>query len=462
MFVCSRALVVRVVGLLLVACAPPVAVAVRAASPPRNGRASRSLGTRTATQADDTAESKFLAANLPGDESAPEGLMLENIEQQDRLITQQIEADVQQALREARAAMADNPSAVEQGLKLVLARVVQAPELPSEVRAQLRGQLEASLRESAQVAAQKDILDQQQEEAQATALDRLRVANALQRKEEKVKQLMSRFNSLMEEGRDVAADQIGELEMHDVAPDLPIAHSSALTAHMTGARQADLALRLARQKAVVDTLGTVEVALMPFPDDQPVVYPPADVWQELTVRRKRYAVTDLKTVSPAEKKIREALESPTRMEFTEMPLIDAISFLKDFHGIEIQLDSRALEDAGVGSDTPVSRNVNGISLKSALRLMLSELDLTYIIKDEVMLITTKDKADTELVTKAYPVADLVIPIRSMRGGMMGGGMMGGGMMGGGMMGGGMGGGMMGGMGGGMMGGMGGGMGRGMF
>ena len=226
-------------------------------------------------------------------------------------------------------------------------------------------------------------------------------------------------------------------------------------------------MRLARQKAVVDTLGTVEVALMPFPDDQPVVYPPADVWQELTIRRKKYAATDLKTVSPIEKKIREALKSPTRMEFVEMPLQDALSYLKDYHGIEIQLDNRALEDAGVGSDTPVTRTVNGISLRSALRTLLRDLDLTYVIKDEMLLITTVDQAETPemLVQKVYPVADLVIPVRSMgmRGGMMGGGMMGGGMMGGGMMGGGMGGGMMGGgMGGGMMGGMGGGMGRGMF
>jgi hypothetical protein len=115
--------------------------------------------------------------------------------------------------------------------------------------------------------------------------------------------------------------------------------------------------------------------------------------------------------------------------------------------------------------------LNGVSLKSGLRLLLGDYDLTFIIKDEVLLVTTHDKAETELVTKAYPVADLVIPIRS-GGGMMGGGMMGGGMMGGmgggmmGGMGGGMGGGMMGGMGGGMMGGMGGGMmggmGRGMF
>ncbi len=101
-------------------------------------------------------------------------------------------------------------------------------------------------------------------------------------------------------------------------------------------------------------------------------------------------------------------------------------------------------------------------------MMLREMELTYVIKDEMLLITTVDQAETPemLVQKVYPVADLVIPVRSM--GMGGGGMMGGGMMGGGMMGGGMGGGGMmggmggGGMGGGMMGGMGGGMGGGMF
>jgi hypothetical protein len=336
------------------------------------------------------------------------------------------------------------------------------------VRFQLREKLASAIREGARVAMTKDILDRQAEEARAAALDRLRIASALERKQEKIKQLMDRFDSLMDEGRYLAADEIGEMEVAALDPDLPIGVSASLTAHMTGAHQADLALRLARQKAVVDTLGTVEVALMPFPDDQPVVFPPADVFQEMTDRRKRYTSTDLRKVSAAEKKIQEALKSPTRMEFTEMPLQDAVAYLKDFHDIEIQLDNRALEDAGVGADTPVTRTVNGISLKSALRLLLGEYDLTYIIKDEVLLITTQDKADTELITKAYPVADLVIRIRSMGGGM-GGGMMGGGMMGGmggGMMGGGMGGGMMGGMGGGMgggmMGGMGGGMGGGMF
>jgi len=392
----------------------------------------------------------------PIEQNHDQGRLLETVEQHNRVVTQQVETDAVMAMRRARQIMRSDPAAVNEELKLLLGQVLRTPELRAEVRSTLRSKLEAALREASRVAATKDILDHQQQEAQAAALDRLRIGQNLDRKQEKLKQLMDRFDSLMDEGRYIAADEIGEREVGQLAPELPIAQSATLVAHMTGAHEADLALRLARQKAVIDTLGTVEVAMMPMPDDQPIVYPPADEFQELSTRRKRYATTDLKKQSPAEKKIREALEAPTQMEFTETPLQDAVGYLKDLHGVEIQLDTRAMEDAGVGTDTPVSRVLNGVSLKSALRLLLGEYDLTFIVKDEVLLITTQDKAEAELVTKAYPVADLVILVRLGRG--MGGGMMGGGMMGGGMMGG-MGGG---GMGGGGMGGMGGGMGGGMF
>jgi len=39
--------------------------------------------------------------------------------------------------------------------------------------------------------------------------------------------------------------------------------------------------------------------------------------------------------------------------------------------------------------------------------MLSDLDLTYVIQDEVLLITTPEEAEMKLATVAYPVADLV-------------------------------------------------------
>ncbi len=129
------------------------------------------------------------------------------------------------------------------------------------------------------------------------------------------------------------------------------------------------------------------------------------------------------------------------------------------HGIDIYINDVELDNAGQSADQPVNLSLASATLRSALRIILKPLSLTYVIREGTLEITSEDAAENDPVNKIYPVGDLVVPPTNM-GGMMGG--MGGGMggMGGGM--GGMGGGMggMGGMGGGMggMGGMGGGMG----
>lgn len=107
-----------------------------------------------------------------------------------------------------------------------------------------------------------------------------------------------------------------------------------------------------------------------------------------------------------EAKILAALDEPTEVDFTDQPLQDVIDFLKEKHQIEIQLDKRALEDAGQGSDTPVTRNIKGITLDSALDLMLGEMDCTFLIRDELLLITTMTEAENMLMVKVYPVSDL--------------------------------------------------------
>jgi hypothetical protein len=110
----------------------------------------------------------------------------------------------------------------------------------------------------------------------------------------------------------------------------------------------------------------------------------------------------------AEAKIEAALATLIQLDFNEAPLQDVIDFLKETKQIEIQLDKRVLEDVNITSDTPVTINVKGISLKSALRILLRRMqpELTYMIKDEVLLITTPEIASEEFVTKLYPVGDL--------------------------------------------------------
>jgi len=111
---------------------------------------------------------------------------------------------------------------------------------------------------------------------------------------------------------------------------------------------------------------------------------------------------------PAERRIAKELKSPTHLEFIETPLQHVIDTIKDFHRIEIQIDQRALEDVGVPSDTAITINLKGVSLSSALRLMLRQLDLTYLIRDEVLLVTTPEEAETTLVTSIYPLNGLVV------------------------------------------------------
>ena len=42
------------------------------------------------------------------------------------------------------------------------------------------------------------------------------------------------------------------------------------------------------------------------------------------------------------------------------------------HHIEIQLDTAAMKDAGVDPDAQITKNIKGISLRSALKLLLEE------------------------------------------------------------------------------------------
>ncbi len=122
--------------------------------------------------------------------------------------------------------------------------------------------------------------------------------------------------------------------------------------------------------------------------------------QEICVRTLGHAT------GKAEMKIRAALESPTHVDFRDTPFSEAVQFLADLHKIEIQLDQRALDEVGIPPDTPITMCLTGVSLESALNLILRQHDLTWIVWDEVLLITTPDKAAESMTTNVYDLAGL--------------------------------------------------------
>jgi hypothetical protein len=113
--------------------------------------------------------------------------------------------------------------------------------------------------------------------------------------------------------------------------------------------------------------------------------------------------------TPTVKQIRQALRSPlkaTGLEYTDVPLQQIVDSLQEEYGIPIQLDQSALHDAGLNPEEPFTVKVHSISLKSALRLLLKQHQLTYIIANEVLIITTPEQAETYIVTCVYDVRDL--------------------------------------------------------
>jgi hypothetical protein len=114
--------------------------------------------------------------------------------------------------------------------------------------------------------------------------------------------------------------------------------------------------------------------------------------------------------SEAVARIEKALQGPLRsagLDFTQTPLEEVVNLLQDEYGIPIQIDGPALEAIGLGPAEEVTVTIHNVSLASALRLMLKQLQLVSIIQDEVLLITTPEQAESRLSTCVYNVRDFI-------------------------------------------------------
>ena len=102
---------------------------------------------------------------------------------------------------------------------------------------------------------------------------------------------------------------------------------------------------------------------------------------------------------------------PVSLKFKQAPLGEVLGYLEKVTQVNMHVDPQGLQAEGVTTDQPVTIDLTrDIQLKSALTLILEPLHLNYVIKNEVLEITSEDKRHGQVYTKSYPVADLVIPI----------------------------------------------------
>ncbi|MEX0704605.1 MAG: hypothetical protein WD069_21070 [Planctomycetales bacterium] len=110
--------------------------------------------------------------------------------------------------------------------------------------------------------------------------------------------------------------------------------------------------------------------------------------------------------SPSEVRIRQALRETTEIAFADTPLEVAMQVMADLHDIPVIIDGRALEEAGIQPDVPVNLVLGGVKLESALEIILRPLNLDWVVRDEVLQITSAKVGAATLVSQPYSIAGL--------------------------------------------------------
>lgn len=114
-------------------------------------------------------------------------------------------------------------------------------------------------------------------------------------------------------------------------------------------------------------------------------------------------------ISDAEGAIYRKLNEKISVDFDKMPLKDALSFISKTSGIPIIIDLISLEEAGlhVDVDDPVTLQVKDVSIRSILKNLLSDFEMTFGVEDDLLKVTTLEVACIKRTTGIYPVSDLV-------------------------------------------------------
>lgn len=117
---------------------------------------------------------------------------------------------------------------------------------------------------------------------------------------------------------------------------------------------------------------------------------------------------------------RQALhDRVVQANFSNVALFDLIDRIRDRTNLNINVNWKALEPLGVTRQTAITVRLHGISVKQLLQTILDQAGgpdhLTFYLDQGVLEITTQQFADQQLVTRVYPVGDLLMDVPNFAG-----------------------------------------------
>jgi general secretion pathway protein D len=229
--------------------------------------------------------------------------------------------------------------------------------------------------------------------------------------QQKMAAMVEEYNQLMREQRVDEAEVVAKRAV-ELDPRNGVAQQILQEAKLIRAYTHNMTIKNNKEEGFLAALEQVDRAAIPFNDNEPFVMGDAKRWDELTRRRAKYSGDSQRSRwTERELEIKRKLKTPVMVSFNEAPLAQVMDYLAKQAQVNLFLDPEGLAQEGVSTAAPVTLNLaQEISLQSALNLILQPRHLAFVIKDEVLKITSEQLKNGEVYTVTYNVADLVIPI----------------------------------------------------
>lgn len=310
---------------------------------------------------------------------------------------QKRENEAKQALTESLRLSKFSLTRAAEYLKPILESIESDELLPAEKRDSLARGIRSQIKvyeKNIGVSASKN-LDAVQSQAQAN--ERIADIDRTSRENEKLSRNIDSIKNLRKDGQTAEANRSFDELAKKYPNNLEVQALGRLSKFQDNigaesklrATRSDMMLALQRDilKASIPVSGDIS-----FPDD----------WVEKSKRRTSGA-----KVSEEDRKIMNTMSSPLTFSLKNEPFQSFLDIMEKQFGSPLVIDQQALQLMNITTETPITVNSRGWSTRTILRKVLSDLGLSYVIKEKTIHITSPDRAKETMTTRAYPIGDII-------------------------------------------------------
>lgn len=310
---------------------------------------------------------------------------------------QKKENETKMALNEALRLSKISLTRAAEYLKPILDGIENDELIPAEKRDSLARVVRAQIKvyeKNVGVSSAKSIETAQ---SQAQINDRLAEIDRSARENEKLSRNLDSIKNLRRDGFTAEANRNFE-ELARKYPNNPEIQAYGRMNKFQDNISAESKLRSTRSEMMLALQRDILKASIPvtgemaFPDD----------WVEKSKRR-----TSGSKLTEDDRKIMKTMSSPLTFSLKNEPFQSFLDIMEKQFGSPLVIDQQALQLLNITTETPITINARGWSTRTILRKVLSDLGLSYVIKDKSINITTPDRARETMTTRAYPIGDII-------------------------------------------------------